>query len=397
MKTKSILFILCSFLFLSDCITKYEATGIEEMTDILVVEGIITDYETIITLSRSMNLTGEYDYSRSYYVDNAEVYVECDDGMQFHAEPYDYWGWGVPPRNGRYLIKTGALNPDLKYSLKIEIDEIDGDCIPNLWGVGACPTKTYEYYSDFSYPMKTPEIDSIFWIKRGKGQPVMLYVATHELEQKVSYYRWSYREDWEVNAELYHADYPRYCWKSSRSSDFLLGTDEKTVYGQLADILTEIAPSDDRLSDLYRIIIKQNVISKRAHDYYLNIKKNAENMGSLFAPVPSELRGNIVCITDPQRPVIGYIDVSSTTNNQRFISRSDNLYEPPYRDCGIYSYSELRGEFGVPVGVPWNPPRPPYIMYSGGEDPQYVLIQCVDCRELNGTLQKPDDWPNNYY
>jgi len=372
--------LLCLFLY--GCVTKYEATGIDEIGDILVVEGIITDNESIITLSRSTNISGEAEYTPNY-VDNAEVYIECDDGTRWQAEPHNFWS----PRYGRYLIKTGKLNPDNKYSLKIEVEENVGECISNPWGGFQCPTKTYEYRSDFSYPIKTPEIDSIFWIKRGRGQPVRMYIATNSPDHKILYYRWSYREDWEVNAEIYLYGYPYNCWNSSSSNEMLLGNTERTVYGQLKDILTEIDPSDRRLSSLYRIIVKQNVISKRAYDYYENIKKNAGNMGSIFAPAPSELRGNIVCTTDPRRPVIGYVDVSSTTNNQRFVSHRDNLYERPYMDCITYSLSELRARFGerwIP-GYPW-------IQYNRES---YVLVQCVDCTLLGGGLQKPDDWPNN--
>ena len=73
------------------CIDEYKAKGIKEATDILVVEGVITDYESIITLSRSANISEEH--TSLNYVDNAQVYVECDDGTQWSAEN------GETPRN----------------------------------------------------------------------------------------------------------------------------------------------------------------------------------------------------------------------------------------------------------------------------------------------------------
>ena len=359
MKPKYILFILCISLLGYSCITKYEAKGIDKVGDILVVDGIITDDETIIMLSRSVNLTDE-DFGYYYFVDNAEVYVECDDGTRWQAEPYyDYW----ISRNGRYIIKTGKLNLACQYRLKIEIGEL-------------------EYSSDYSHPIETPEIDSIFYVKRGKGQPIMMYVDTHSPKNENLYYRWSYREDWEVNAEVYVNGYPYNCWNSSRSMDVLLGSGEKTVYGQLADILTEISPSDRRLSALYRIIVKQNSISKRSHDYYANIKKNSQQSGSIFAPVPSELRGNITCTTDPEKPVIGYVDVSTTTKKQRLISRADMLFENPLR-CMILDREYVLAMNGG--RIPDN-----YVPYGSGS---YVERICVDCTLLGGFLQKPDEWP----
>lgn len=368
MKKKCLIINCLLCLILSGCITKFEATRIDEAGEIIVVDGIITDDETIITLSRSLNLTDD-DYYRYYYVDSAYVYIECDDGTKWQAEPYggDWWIY-MPPRNGRYLIKTGKLNLARKYRLKIEIEE---------------HTNTYEYCSEYSYPIETPEIDSIFWVS-GRGKPVSLYVATSTYEHKNMYYSWSYKEDWEVNAAIRVSNYPYNCWKSSRNEDLLLGTNEKIVHGQLVNILTEIATSDMRLSSLYRIIVNQNAISKRAYEYYLNIKKNAENMGSLFAPVPSELLGNIICVSDPKRSVIGYVDVSTTTKMQRFISREDLLFVNPL-SCRIFSLEYMIEQFGSINQIP-----PHYIKIDAES---YAEHKCIDCTLLNGTLQKPDDWP----
>jgi len=378
---------VCLCFILCGCITEYEPTGVKELAEILVVEGIITDDETTITLSRSVNITGDYLYSSSsssyyssspLYVDNAEVYVECDDGTQFLADPL------AIRRNGIYTIKTGQLNPECKYRLKIEIEEKDGDCYPaGDWGGMICPTKIYEYSSDFSYLIETPEIDSVFWMKRALGQPVSIYIATHSPELKVLYYRWSYKEDWEINSTYFLADYPFYCWSSGSSRELLLGSAEKTVFGRIMDQLTEISPSDRKFSVLYRIDVKQNVISKRAYDYFANIKKNAEQRGSIFAPVPSELRGNITCITDPGRPVIGYVDISTTTQKRRYI-RSWEVYERP-RNCELISIESL---------LQWYGAIPSYYVPYPPSSNTYVHVQCVDC-SLYAATQKPEDWPNN--
>ena len=375
------------------CITEYEATGIDEVADILVVEGVITDDATTITLSRSTNLTGSL-YSSSYDpnqygvsdVYDAKVYVECDDGTQWQAGSPDfgsYMGMG-----SRYTIKTGQLDLDHKYCLKIEIEENDydsNDCSFDVWGNFSCPKKTYKYSSDYSYPIKTPEIDSIFWMRSGRGQPVWVYIATHSPDQQVLYYRWSYKEDWEINSDVMLEGYPYYCWNQASSRDLLIGSAEKTVFGQLTDVINTIYPSDRRLSVLYRINIRQNSISKRAYDYFANIKKNSQQSGSIFAPVPSELRGNIVCTTDPNRVVIGYVDISTTTQKTRYISRRDNLYEPPHWDCDMIPLADLLEQYDGEI--PYF-----YVVYDT-LTMTYVQTKCVNCT-FYGTTQKPDDWPD---
>ena len=358
-----LLYLLCG------CITKYEAKGIDETADILVVEGIITDEESTITLSRSIGLTEGN--AGNYFVNNARVYVECDDETRWQAEPYIFDEWA--PQNGRYTIKTGQLNMERTYRLKIEIDEL--------------PAQTSECCSDYSCPIQTPEIDSVFWMKRGQGQPVMIHVATHSPDNDVLYYRWSYQEDWEINSEIMVDNYPYYCWNVSKSKDILVGSAEKTVFGRITDKLTEISPRDRRFSVLYQIDVKQNAISKRAYDYFANIKKNAQQTGSIFAPTPSELRGNIICTTDPDKPVIGYMDVSTTSQKRRYIWPRE-VYERPSSNCPFYTSEELYDTYGDDIAA--NPES----FWENWVDVlgSYVSITCVDCT-WHGTTQKPDDWP----
>jgi len=398
----------CLCLLLCGCITEYTPSKIDELADILVVEGIITDNETIITLSRSAKLSEES--INNVPVANAEVYVECDDGTIFHADSPDLWSscWRC---DGRYTIQTGQLKPDCKYRLKIEIEEPEGDCGDYI----ACPTKVYEYCSDFSYPIITPEVDSVFWMKRGRGQPVMIYVSTHDPENKIAHYRWSFKEDWEIVSELWLDGYPYYCWNLAKNKDLLIGSAEKMVFGRLMDKITEISPSSRKLSEMYRIDVTQNAISKRAYDYFANIQKNSQQTGSIFAPIPSELRGNITCKDDPDRPVIGYVDVSTTTKKRRYISRFDNVYEAPRWECDELTKDELCAKLlGNCDGV--EDPScqdelnkrcqeliipPSYVLYYVPEppdpegEPTYVPVSCVDCRYY-GTTKKPDDWPNNH-
>ena len=397
---------ICLCLILCGCITEYKATGIDELSNIFVVEGVITDNETMITLSRSSKLS-EVSLN-NYPVTNAEVSVECDDGTQFRADRnYFYDEYSGITYMGIYVITTGQLNLDRKYRLKIEIEEIDGDCVPDP--VHPCPMKIYEYSSDYSYPIKTPEIDSVFWIKKDRGQPVMIYVSTRDPENKNVHYRWSYKEDWEINSEFWVDGYPFYCWSTDNSKNLLIGSAEKTVLGQLTDKVTEISPSSRKFSVLYRIDIKQNAISKRAYDYFANIIKNSQQTGSIFAPIPSELRGNIICTTDPDKAVIGYVDVSTTTQKRRYISNRE-VYESPYSNCRIYTKDELcelllgtcGNEDDIQCMENWMKqceelqiPSSMYIKADPMDTSLYVPVRCADCTYY-GKTRKPDDWPNNH-
>ena len=363
-----------SVLLLVGCITDYEAKGIKEINEILVVDGIVTNGESLITLSRSAALTN-YDPASFSFINNAEVYVECDDGTIIKAAAYEDEAY---PQNGRYFIPTGTLQMDRKYRLKIEIEENNS---------------TNEYCSDYASPIETPVIDSIFWTKKARGEPVLIHIATHSSDTDAQYYRWTFQEDWEIKSDAYLEGYPYYCWNLNTSSSLLVGSAENNVYGRIIDIITEIHPANRKLEQLYRISVNQNAISKRAYDYFANIKKNSDQTGSIFAPVPSELRGNITCTTDPGRPVVGYIDISTTTQNQLFITRSDPVSEFVLRECTEVEEEELLSEFEM---IPEN-----YLLYYslanqyGGLTDFYILDRCVDC-SLFGTTQGPDNWPTEH-
>jgi hypothetical protein len=141
------LLVTLNCLLLCGCITEFEPKGAAEIADILVVEGLITDDESTIVLSRSKGLSfedqylpleGHYDMT-PYRVAGAKVYIECDDGTQWAAAAQSF---------GEYIVETGVLNPERQYRLKIELEG-------------------HEYQSEFACPMVSPEIDSVFWTKRG--------------------------------------------------------------------------------------------------------------------------------------------------------------------------------------------------------------------------------------
>jgi len=324
---------LCLFLILCGCIIKYNAKGIDEASGILVVDGVITDGESDITLNWSINLTAG-DESLLSYVDSANVYVECDDGSRVIGYP-DYSGKYFL---GLYKINTGTLNPDRQYRLKIKIGAL-------------------EYCSDYSHPLQTSEIDSVFWVKTGSGQPVQIFVTTHDSENRILYYRWSYEEVWEYHADV-NCDIDHYfCWDKSKNNDFLLGSTERIASWKLNCKLVESSPYDKRWTMLYRIDVTQNEISKGAYDFFTNIKKNAQQSGTIFAPIPSELGGNITCTTNPGKSAIGYVDVSKSMKKRLYIPYSDEIYE----NNGVWCDT------------------------------------CCDCRSMGSvraTSIEPDDWPD---
>ena len=313
MRNFIVLITLCFPLF--GCISQHDIRGVAEVDRILVVEGHITDYESVITLSRSRRLSND-DWIMDY-IFYANVFVEREDGTLFPAEsPITVW-----PPIPRFVVSNGKLDANSRYRLRIEMGNT-------------------QYFSEFSYPIITPEIDSIFWTTRETidqwGFPyrtIRIHVATHSPDREVMFYRWSFREDWEVHSLIRLDGFPYRCWGFENSREMQFGSAERTIDGKVIHPIREISRIDRILSVLYRIEVTQNAISRRAHYYFENLQRNVELTGSIFSPTPSTIRGNIYNATDPNRHVIGFIDVSTTTRNRLYIPRSDGAYQGTPRRC----------------------------------------------------------------
>jgi hypothetical protein len=332
------------------------------------------------------------DLNEAEEVSHAVLFVECSDGSRSSASRY--------AGSGRYEIETGTLNPRYQYRLHITLDG-------------------KEYVSSFLSPLYTPEIDSISYVKRGRGEPVYITVSTHEANDKTSYYRWIYKEHWELKAELfaeagyynntpyspyilYQMDTSRntyYCWGADSSRLYATGSSEKLTGNVIANRrLIEIDPSGDKLSILYYVSVAQYKVREESYLYYSNQSKNMTQTGGVFSHIPAEMQGNIQCPDDPSLPVIGYVEVSVPTEDGRFIPESEGLYEPVSEQCdkmlfnGTPSYNDLSNfifvfreeklldpDIGLVYGsILVNAPR-----------------KCLDCT-MRGTKNKPTGWPTDH-
>lgn len=360
---------------LMGCIEEYTPKDIEEVSDLLVIEGTITDNESLFKLSRSVGLSESIRETAT--VDNASIFVETENGDRLNA---------IFSGNGEYTVTMGTLKANEKYRLRISIS---GE----------------EYESTFLAPLFTPEIDSVFPMKKGPGEPVYMCVSTHDPLNQSRYYLWSFKEIWEVKAELfanrgvdengmvveynlYTPNNTYYCWGRDSSKTLLLASSEKLSENIISQKrLIEIPCDNDKLSELYYILVDQKQIRKEAYDYYSNIQKNIEQTGSIFAPVPSEMKGNIRCTTHPELPVIGYIDVSTTVQKELFVPEKRGLYEEPRGYC--YNLVTTDDKFKYPAWA--------YYEVVQGEATKWAPYYCVDCRmKYRATKNKPGFWPTNH-
>jgi len=327
---------------LTGCVEPYTAKT-KGIDSILVVEGFITDGTTKISLSYSVRLDKK-SHDTQQKVNHAMVFVESEDSAT--SEIAGSSGGGI------YLIETGELNANTNYRLNIQLD---GE----------------EYRSSFIAPVMTPPVEITFAQDAIKNN-IEVCVSTQGNDRQPGYYLWSYKEDWEVNALIYEANlYDHYyCWKKDSSKYLILGTTEKLSVNSIHEKnIKTFRCTDDRISILYRIKVTQNALHKEGYDYFENLQKNTEQTGSIFGAIPSELMGNIRCVSNPKIPVIGYVDVSTTTMDELYLT---DIYFDWTERIRLIESCTLAKEI------------------------EYQMF-CRDCTQMSGASKtKPDDWPNDH-
>lgn len=359
----------------------------EDVAAILIVEGYIdiNGLSSQYTLGYAQPLADSLEEQAvNIPVANATLTVESEMGALYHSEPGS--------AAGAYIIPHPILPIDTRYRLRIRVGQD-------------------EYLSDFVEPKQSPEITSIDWERAPDG--LQLFVSTEDPDNDSHYYRWEFEETWRFSAkyisqviledgEFRHRENDEVislCFRSERSHDLLVGA----TVGLDADMIHRqpihlIPNRSEKLQYRYSILVKQRAISAEAFRYWNIIKQNSEDLGDIFSPLPSEIRGNIRHVQDDQKKVVGLIEASGVTEKRIYIDPAqlpsvwlvENHF---YQGCDLLeNTTELARAFlmsnpnYIPIYGDARNPASPYPTHYA-----YAPRRCVDCT-LRGTLDPPEFW-----
>jgi len=377
--------LFASSIMINSCITPFEPAGVADIDNMVVIEGdIIQNDTTKVTISRSLAIK---DLNKINYITRAIVWIESEKGTIYTGKEV------LKSGKTQYLVNTIGIDKTLKYKVMVQL------------------STGRRYASDLVPVLVSPSIDSIGFNKNNGGESVTFYVNTHDSNNSTKYYKWSYKEDWEFHTQFMSlfvfnplnnkvteitVDKNRYyCWNSATSSSVLVATtthlEQDRVYQKA---LATIGQADNRISILYSMYLTQMAISRDAYLYWENIRKNSDNIGGIFSPQPSEIGGNIHCLTDPSERVLGYISAGLVTRKRIFaFAENIGIYEEPNNcesvvvDAANPIPFETLYQTGFDVVD--------YGIAENGEVSLWAIKRCVDCR-TQGTKLKPSFWPNEH-
>ena len=381
MKTRIFKLILCIsvLLFSLACKKPFEHDAISDSATLLVVEGIINQGgQTNIMLSRTLKLA---DKSVLQMEKGAKVQVEGSNNSILAL---------TESAAGIYTLPNTTFNETLQYRLRIKT--IAGK----------------EYLSDLMSVRTTPAIDSLNWRREREG--VGLYIDAHDSNNNTKYYQWDYLETWEQRSVGYsdyvykdsrvqNRDYIESlkiftCWKNEASTNILISSTTKLSSDVVDDFQLALIPNrSEKLGVRYSILVKQYAIGKEAYDYLTLMKRNSEQLGSLFDNQPTDIIGNIKCISNPDERVIGFLNISQIIEKRIFINNSQlpswnfSLVCEPivirnHKDSLSNAFSS-----GALLITTYNLSAFGTIVSYNGN-----TALCLDCRTRGGSSVKPSFW-----
>jgi len=393
---KGILYIILVMTICS-CKKPYNPPAIAASASYLVVAGVINagPDSTIINLSRTVNLSSKVTVNPEL---NATVVIQSDQNAVYPL---------YETSNGNYV--AAGLNLDNAHNYRLSIRTSNNG----------------QYYSDYVPVLNSPPIDSLYFTATSTG--VNIYSATHDPSNKIKYYRWDYQETWIIhppfdsgfisNGDTVLIRTPAQqvykCWQTETSSTIVLGSSAKLARDVIVDNpVTALPGLSPKIANEYSIIVRQYALTADAYSFWINLKKNTEQLGSIFDAQPSQISGNIHSATNPSEPVIGYVSIGSTASQRIFITTQQlPAYGPPNEDyppnCEAVSY--LYNYYAPGSTIPVNQVDE-YINYDkGGSTAPLIPIApiaqpggpilgftaapaiCVDCT-LRGTNIQPAYW-----
>ena len=372
-------FLILSELFLfNSCITQFiPAAGVT--TDLLVVEGLITDQpgENAIKLSITMPLGGR---STARPLSGGIVTVSDNIGNSYN------------------LIETteGTYMPDPSFQ----------GVIGRLYTlhINSGPSRNNTTYVSSPVLLNpVPPIDTIYYEKQvlqraADGYPsneaCQIYLATHDPENSCRFYRWEFIETWDFSLPYIVPN--SHCWTTENSTEINIkntsGLSEDKVVQLPINFITD---KTDRLKETYSILVKQYSLNEQEYSYWERLQNTVEQVGSLYDMTPESIPSNVICIKRPDEKVMGYFSVSSVKSKRIFIKDQFRGIVDLYTDCsdaviggeGSEVPSNLTLGVNAWVIIDHQEPPPPYRVLT-------FLKGCADCT-TRGTTIEPDFWKDS--
>ncbi|HTE33895.1 MAG TPA: DUF4249 domain-containing protein, partial [Chryseolinea sp.] len=277
-----------------------------------------------------------------------------------------------------------------------------------------------EYESDFVDIRQSPPLDSLTKTELHEHDRIGFYIYAHDPDNNTRYYYWTYDETYKYaslgisvyyfeNGEIIPRKYAgelHECYKTIYNNNFYLGS----TAGLSSDVvnrfpLMEIPQFSIKFYYGYSILLRQYAITDEAYSYFAVTKRNSENLGTLFDPIPSQPQSNLRCVNSPSTAVIGFFFASTVQKKRLFFTRQEIAGPRIPFGNGVtygpseYSNNDCEGKLLTTEEMTAENLQGMLIYDRVFDRVTFELIgygvspeECLDCRFKGGVLEAPDYW-----
>lgn len=345
---------------------------------LLVVEGYIetNGEESTIYLSRTNPIRSD---SAGLPVIGASVYLVSDTGEE----------WSFSETDSGIYSYSGFFETDGTYQL--------GITLPN----------GKQYHSDPMKPIVTPEIKELNFLRDEAGVEIFISTKGTDVAQ---YFLWDYVEHWifrpgvisflkfengKVSKRGPDERIDR-CWLSNIFPKIILQNSARFADNTIIQReLVRIPNGSEKLTQRYSIKVRQRAIDQATYDFWEILRKNSDDIGGIFSPLPSLISGNIKAVSSGDVNAIGYVSMGQSAGQRIYIGYTDvqpwRVFIPEYEFCFVLPDTIPPEEAGTAFNnIDLVPARE---IFDGMFFLGYKAStkQCTDCT-LRGTKIAPDFW-----
>lgn len=353
----------------------------------LVIEGHIDTggEESIIKLSRTGSVFNESTGSFEGFI------LETGARLNLISEQGSSWSFSENSP-GNYSLQA-ELPSNTAYSLNIIL------------------RNNQSYFSEFIRPIDSPPIGSLTFERKEDG--VSIYVNTQGTED-AQYFLWQYEEDW-----IYRSPFNTFykyipennevefrtlenqiylCWNQNRIPSIVLENAGRFAGRRIErqEILF-IPEGSEKLSQRYSILVKQMALEPKAFTFWETMRKNSQDIGGIFSPLPSFIESNFNSSSEEVvSPTIGYLSIGKVSFDRLYIDLQEIRPWRPiiedYLGCRVSNDTITSDDFEIRFGIGGS--MPVEAVYSDMDIIGYfgAAARCVDCTLRGGTTTKPEFW-----
>lgn len=378
MKARNILYSIAAGLFgLSSCIYPYDPDINKETDQTIVIEGeILIGGTSTIRLSY---LTDLEKLSESVTKPQGKAWVEDRDGKRY-----------LPATDIKSSTINIPMNDAVNGTQYRAVIEVEGQTYASDWLDIAPPPTILDVYFD------------------ADDTRVTVYADIDAEQCRSGYLGFGYEETWEfhsdflpeytVNPEDWSyaeimTSWPYYwCYRSSQSKQMVL-LDYTTLDGAQPRKFPvfNFLRTDSRNHRRYSVLLKAFALSRDAYLYNKQTQNMSDVGGDLFSPEPGMLQGNLTCLTDENRQVMGLVLAAEVASKRVFL---DSRYLKYLReDETVMKEVAPQDMYRYYYNLNYRPIR--FITVDGQDVMGWAPHRCSNCVEAGGTQEKPSFWNEN--